>query len=160
MAVIRRSGSQPQTVRWQLRLVALIACVLYNGCSTKPAVIFSTSSGEKVSVRAELASTPETRARGLMFRKNLAQGEGMLFLFPEEEILTFWMKNTLIPLDVIFISSKMVVVGTIEKTVPLSTNPLSISAPAKFVLEVVGGFAQKKGIAVGARVEFKGVKFR
>lgn len=138
-------------------LLATLLFTLFAGCSTKPTVMLQRAAGGEADVRAEIASTPEARTLGLMFRKKLPSTEGMLFLFPEERVLTFWMKDTLIPLDMIFINSAMVVVGTVENATPLSTAPLSVSSPSKFVLEVNGGFVRQQGILPGAKVELRGI---
>ena len=143
--------------RITLMLIPPIGIAAIIGCTPKPSVIFTLASGERVSVEAELAATPEARSLGLMFRTSLGEAEGMLFLFPEEQKLSFWMKDTYLPLDMIFINSGMSVVGIIENTVPLSTESRSVAAPAKFVLEVNRGFARAKGVTVGTRVEFQDV---
>jgi uncharacterized membrane protein (UPF0127 family) len=108
-------------------------------------------------VEVEVAATPETRQRGLMWRKELAAGKGMLFLFPEQELQSFWMRNTLIPLDMIFINTEKKVVGIIERAVPESLTSRSVGVPSQFVLEVPGGWCQSVGVTKGTTVEFEGV---
>ncbi|EAU66955.1 DUF192 domain-containing protein [Stigmatella aurantiaca] len=108
-------------------------------------------------VEVEVAATPESRARGLMWRKEMASGKGMLFLFPDEEVQSFWMRNTLIPLDMLFINSKMQLVGIIERAVPRTLTPRSVGLPSQFVLEVPGGWCQSMGVVKGITVEFEGV---
>lgn len=103
----------------------------------------------------EVAATPEQRARGLMFRKTLAPDRGMVFVFPFEEIQTFYMKNTYIPLDMIFIDATYTVVGVIENAEPLSTKLLSVEKPSKFVVELNATTAAKHGIVIGSRVSFE-----
>jgi uncharacterized protein len=108
-------------------------------------------------VEVEVAATPEARTRGLMWRTELPAGKGMLFLFPEEEVQSFWMRNTLIPLDMLFINSQRQVVGIIERAVPESLTSRSVGVPSQFVLEVPGGWCQSVGVTKGSTVEFEGV---
>jgi uncharacterized membrane protein (UPF0127 family) len=100
----------------------------------------------------ELATTDEQRARGLMFRKELPDGQGMLFDFQREQELSFWMKNTYIPLDMIFIRGDGRILRIAENTTPLSTANIPSGGPARAVLEVSGGTARKLGIKPGDRV--------
>jgi uncharacterized membrane protein (UPF0127 family) len=108
-------------------------------------------------VEVEVAATPEARSRGLMWRTELAAGKGMLFLFPEEEVQSFWMRNTLIPLDMIFINTSMKVAGIVERAEPRTTTPRTVGVPSQFVLEVPGGWSQSVGVTKGSTVEFEGV---
>jgi uncharacterized membrane protein (UPF0127 family) len=108
-------------------------------------------------VEVEVAATPDSRRRGLMWRTELAEGTGMLFLFPYEEEQGFWMANTLIPLDMVFINSKHQIVGIVERAVPQSRESRSVGLPSQFVLEVPGGWCQSKGITKNSPVEFEGV---
>jgi uncharacterized membrane protein (UPF0127 family) len=110
-----------------------------------------------VAVTVEVAATEAARERGLMYRTALAEGTGMLFVFPAAAEHAFWMKNTLIPLDMIFIADDRRIVGVHADAVPLSTAPISVGAPSRYVLEVPGGFAARRGIAVGDVVELAGV---
>jgi uncharacterized membrane protein (UPF0127 family) len=101
----------------------------------------------------ELAATPEQQARGLMYRKELPEGQGMLFDFHQEQPgVSFWMKNTYIPLDMIFIRGDGSILRIAENTVPLSEALVPAGGPVRAVLEVIGGTAKKLGIAVGDRV--------
>lgn len=92
-----------------------------------------------------------------MFRSELGAAQGMLFLFDRAEQLSFWMKNTSIPLDMIFITPQMRVLGVIENTEPFSTTSRSVPGLAQYVLEVNAGFAQTHGITAGTAVRFVGV---
>ena len=92
-----------------------------------------------------------------MFRRELPDGTGMLFLFEREEPRTFWMRNTLIPLDMIFLDGKLRVVGVEEQTIPHDETPRGPATPAQYVLEVPGGYARRHGIAAGAKATFLGV---
>jgi uncharacterized protein len=100
-------------------------------------------------IRAEVANTAETRARGLMFRKYLGPNEGMLFVFPEPEAVCMWMKNTLIPLSVAFLDAKGGIVS-ISEMQPQTETSHCAAAPAKFALEMSGGWFAAKGIRAGA----------
>jgi hypothetical protein len=100
----------------------------------------------------EIAKTDEERATGLMYRKELAEGRGMLFDFSPEQPVSMWMKNTFIPLDMIFISSDGRILRIAENTEPQSEKIISSGGLAKGVLEVIGGTARKYGIQAGDRV--------
>jgi len=94
---------------------------------------------------------------GLQYRHELAAGRGMIFLFPAEAPQTFWMKNTPIPLDMIFIDHDRKIVGIVEQTTPFSLEPRSVGVPSQFVLEINGGLAKRYGIQAGDRVRFDGI---
>jgi uncharacterized membrane protein (UPF0127 family) len=100
----------------------------------------------------ELAETDQEKATGLMFRKELADGKGMLFDFNTEQPISMWMKNTYIPLDMIFIRNDGRVSRIAENTEPMSLKVISSAGPARAVLEVIAGTARKYGIAPGDRV--------
>jgi uncharacterized membrane protein (UPF0127 family) len=100
----------------------------------------------------ELATTDEERAQGLMFRKELPEGRGMLFDFKTEQEVGFWMKNTYIPLDMIFIRGDGRILRIEENTEPLSQRSISSGEPIRAVLEVIGGTSRKLGIAPGDKV--------
>jgi uncharacterized membrane protein (UPF0127 family) len=125
--------------------------ISYNNLSL-PTVVFS-----EVEVPVEVASTQAERQKGLMFRSSLEGG--MLFIFEGEQNLGFWMKNTLIPLDMIFINSGFEIVK-IHTAVPCEEDPCPIynsEAPALYVVEVNAGFAKENGIDIGDSVEIKDV---
>ncbi|MBI5500920.1 MAG: DUF192 domain-containing protein [Deltaproteobacteria bacterium] len=110
-----------------------------------------------VRVRVELAVTDAQRQFGLMCRRHLDADAGMLFVFPPPaRHQSFWMRNTLIPLDMIFIDAERTVLGVVEETVPLSETSRSVPGDSLYVLEVNGGFALEHGIGKGARVEIIG----
>ncbi len=100
----------------------------------------------------ELAVNDEQRAQGLMFRKELPEGRGMLFDFQHDQDVAFWMKNTYIPLDMIFIRGNGRILRIAENTTPLSTQTVPSGGPVRAVLEVIGGTARKLGIAPGDQV--------
>jgi len=108
--------------------------------------------GGPVHFTVELALTPEQQARGLMFRKELPERHGMLFDFGHEQQVSFWMRNTLIPLDMLFIGKDGVIRHLHEQATPLSEEPIPSRYPVRAVLEIRGGSARRYGIAVGDRV--------
>lgn len=126
----------------RLLLLFLIACAV------QPAISFD--NGASFSV--EFARTPDEWAKGLMFRESLPEHQGMLFVFDEEKPRRFWMKNTLIPLDMIFLDANKTVVFIHENAEPCEQDPCKLypSPPAQYVLEVNGGSAEKNGIVVGS----------
>lgn len=105
--------------------------------------------------QAELASTPAQLAQGLMYRQELGPDRGMLFVFPEVTQTSFWMKNTLIPLDMIFIGADKRIVSIVENAAPQTTTPRSAEGPFRYVLEVEGGRSAALGLQAGDRVEFE-----
>ncbi len=110
-----------------------------------------TKSGVKV-FNVEIARTTEERERGLMYRKELPDGQGMLFDFSPQQEVSMWMKNTYVSLDMIFIQADGRILRIAENTKPLSERIISSGGPVKAVLEVVAGTARKDGIAAGDRV--------
>ena len=100
----------------------------------------------------ELAATPEEREKGLMYRRELPEGRGMLFDFKQDVNVTMWMKNTYIPLDMLFIRADGRIQRIAENTEPESTRIIPAGAPVRAVLEVIGGTAKKLGIRPGDRV--------
>jgi uncharacterized membrane protein (UPF0127 family) len=121
------------------------------------AVVIDTGQ-RQVTFRVELARTEEERERGLMYREKLAADAGMLFLFERSMPQTFWMKNTLIPLDMIFLSPARVIVGVVANAEPLTLTARGVAEPSQYVLEIGGGLAARLGIRVGQRVELRGVE--
>jgi len=108
--------------------------------------------------KVELAVTPEEQKQGLMFRKNLDQDEGMLFVFKEEEEYPFWMKDTLIPLDIIWINQNKEVVFISENTQPCSENQCAFINPdkkAQYVLELKAGRVRDIGLKIGDKMDIK-----
>lgn len=112
---------------------------------------------KKVSVEVEVAATRDARTRGLMWRYALADGAGMLFIFSREQPLSFWMRNTLIPLDMVFIDGKGKIVSIIENAEPRTLTSRPSTGPATYVLEVPGGWAAKNGVKAGGAVAFEGI---
>jgi uncharacterized membrane protein (UPF0127 family) len=120
----------------------------------QPYVELSPAGREAVRVRVEVVQTPDARQKGLMYRRHLDEDAGMLFIFERPEPLTFWMRNTYIPLDMIFISSDWKVVGIVEKATPQTDTPRSVFGVSQYVLEVNAGFSFRHGLAAGTDVRF------
>jgi uncharacterized membrane protein (UPF0127 family) len=110
-----------------------------------------------IPIRVEVAATEADRERGLMYRNHLDPDAGMLFLFPRLEPLTFWMKNTLIPLDMIFIDDGRRIVGIVENAAPETETPRRVNGQSQYVLEIAGGMSRRLGVTAGSVVEFRGV---
>jgi len=108
--------------------------------------------------QVELAQTVEEVTRGLMYRERLGKFQGMLFVFPEEAPRSFWMKNTLISLDIIFISQDLRIVSIAERAEPLSLKSLQSQGPARYVLEINGGLSAELKIKPGMKVRIEGLK--
>jgi uncharacterized membrane protein (UPF0127 family) len=103
----------------------------------------------------EIAKTAEEQAYGMMYRKSIPEYTGMLFLRQKEERQSFWMRNTFVPLDLIYIRSDSSIVNIVADAVPLSDQSLPSDGPALYVLEVEGGFCAQHGITAGFFVRFK-----
>ena len=136
---------------------AAAAALALAGCRDRGPVAVIQGAGGAVEVALEVVATPAQQERGLMYRSSLAEGRGMLFVFDEDRNHSFWMKNTLIPLDMLFIARDGTVVGIHANATPLSTADIAVGKPSRYVLEVPGGWAARHGIAAGAQVEFRGV---
>ena len=111
----------------------------------------------ETAVNVAIADTPAERTRGLMYVQNLPMNDGMLFIFEFEEVQSFWMRNTLIPLDMIFIKTDKTVVGVVANAEPLTLTPRSVGKPSLYVLEVNGGWAAAHGVVAGTTVRFEGI---
>ena len=114
------------------------------------------SGGRTHSFTVEIAQTPEEQARGLMFRRSLAPNAGMLFPLDPPRQASFWMKNTLIPLDMIFIRADGRIERIAARTIPGSETPVASHGPVVAVLELAGGRAAALGIKEGDRVAWTG----
>jgi uncharacterized protein len=132
--------------------VGLMACA---GDLARAAELQTLEIASKTGVHAfqvEMAITPEEKEHGLMFRRELPEGQGMLFDFQFDQNVAFWMKNTYIPLDMLFIRADGRILRIAENTEPLSERNIPSGGPVRAVLEVIGGTAKKLGIAPGDRV--------
>nr|WP_279614826.1 DUF192 domain-containing protein [Sphingomicrobium astaxanthinifaciens] len=103
-----------------------------------------------------MAETPEAQRQGLMYRDSLAPDRGMLFVYDTPATQSFWMRNTYIPLDIIFVRADGTIARIAENTVPLSETPIGSLEPVTMVLEIAGGRAAELGIAPGDRVRVEG----
>jgi uncharacterized protein len=135
-------------------LAALLSCVLMPGARAqfaafeRSALTIDTDKGPQ-RFAIEVALTPPQQQQGLMFRRQMAPDAGMLFIFPQTQPTAFWMKNTLIPLDMLFIAADGRVADIHERAVPLSEETIPAKVPVKAVLELNGGTVARLGIKVG-----------
>ena len=113
-----------------------------------------TMAGNRYVFEVELALTPQQQGQGLMFRQSLPPNGGMLFIFPRERPASFWMKNTPLSLDIIFIRADGTIANIAAQTEPFSEESLPSDGPVKSVLEVKGGTAAQLSIRAGDRVIF------
>jgi uncharacterized membrane protein (UPF0127 family) len=120
-------------------------------------VTLATASGPRP-VRVEVVKSAGRVQRGLMYRKFLGADDGMLFLMGDLDDHHFWMQNTLIPLDIMFIGDDLRVVGILENMQPLDTTSRGVGKPSRYVLEVNGGYAKQHDIGPGTAVTFAGVE--
>lgn len=141
-------------------LSTLILLILTSGCSNsrQGKEVKVTSSGKDININVEVADTPEKRALGLMYRDHLEPDEGMLFVYDSEQSVSFWMKNTLIPLDLIFVDGNGSIADIKKDFQPCRTEICESYKPkakARYVLEVNSGFAAENGIKEGDFADFK-----
>lgn len=130
-----------------------VLLIVISGCSADNVVIYSKDS--KISVNVEIADTNDEMVRGLMFRESLCDNCGMLFVFDDLDYRPFWMKNTLIPLDIIFIDDNFLITD-IKHAVPCTTEICdTYSNKARYVLEVNEGFTKENNINVGDKIVLK-----
>ncbi|MGN6159439.1 MAG: DUF192 domain-containing protein [Devosia sp.] len=144
------------TVRAAFRVVRLAVTLLLltvaTACSADNHAVFHTAKGD-FGFTIEIADTEAEREKGLMFRTSLAPDAGMLFDYHQEQEAAFWMQNTLIPLDMIFISAKGVVKSIHVNARPMDTTPIPSGGPIRFVMEIPGGRSEEIGLKVGDRFE-------
>ncbi|HCM28285.1 MAG: hypothetical protein A2Z99_19225 [Treponema sp. GWB1_62_6] len=131
-----------------------VACYRASGETRLPVreLAVATAGGGSVSILAEIADDDAERSRGLMFRKELKDGEGMLFVFGEESPLTFWMKDTLIPLSIAYLASDGQI-REIRDMEPLSLAPIASERSCRYALEVPQGWFSRAGIKAGDVVD-------
>ena len=133
--------------------IFIVSLVMLASCKSENAA-FIDNGKEKIKVEVEISDSPEERAAGLMFREFLGENSGMLFIFDDETTRSFWMKNTLVPLDIIFISKDFEIVD-IKYAEPCKENPCISyvsKGPAEYVLEVNGNFTIKNNIKIGDKI--------
>ncbi|TFH23732.1 MAG: DUF192 domain-containing protein [Myxococcales bacterium] len=138
------------------RIFAAVASALVSAAAcnsgSSPHVVLTSADGA-IPVEVELALTREDQARGLMYRESMPENHGMLFVFADNQDRSFWMKNTPLPLDIIYIGEDARIVSIAQNTTPYSTRAIPSRAPARYVLEVNGGFCRRRGIKVGSEVD-------
>ena len=139
-------------------LICVVACHGEAAEKTVPslpqgAVRFETKRGPWV-VKVEIAADDASRARGLMFRRSLEPDHGMLFVFAESEVHSFWMHDTLIALDMIFLDETRAVVGVVANAAPRTDTPRSVGKPSRYVVEVAGGESAAHAVGPGTRAAF------
>ena len=123
-----------------------------------PLATVAVDTGErKLTFHVELALTSDQQTRGLMFRQSLATDAGMLFVFDRQSVHAFWMKNTLIPLDMLFIGADRRIVGIVANAEPKTETARTVGEPSQYVLEIGGGLSGQLGIRPGQLVDFQGV---
>lgn len=133
-----------------------------SGCKEKAAIGQSlnrleiiTTDGVKHPFNVEIALTPQEQAQGLMHRTEMADNAAMLFYFPEEAERGFWMKNTLIPLDILFIKSDGTIHHIHENAIPQDLTTIWSNGPVRAVLEINGGISKKLGLKVGNKINHR-----
>ena len=117
-------------------------------------LVIYNNDNKHINFEVEISQTPIERSKGLMFRKSLPQNQGMLFIFPNENIIKMWMKNTFIPLDMIFLSEKKIIVDFKKNLKVLSKDIIQSNVKSKYVLEINSGLINKYDIKIGNRVSF------
>ena len=117
-------------------------------------VVLEPEDGPSVEVEVEVAHEDWSRERGLMFRRSMPRDHGMLFVFDRMEYQSFWMRNTFLRLDILFIDEQYRVVGIVEDAAPLTRDSRAVDAESRYVLEVHGGFARQHGLGPGTRARF------
>jgi len=138
--------------------VAITVMAVFAACAQEqPKVAITGQDGrDLIVVNVEVAATNAKRELGLMYRRHLDEQAGMIFLFKQPQHLTFWMKNTLIPLDMIFADPDGRIVGIVENAAPLSESIDAVDGDSQYVLEVNGGFCKRHGVIAGDRLRFIG----
>lgn len=136
----------------------LVLCISpADAAPSTEALVIVTRKGSVVELRVEIADTPQKRARGLMERAALPENQGMLFIMPEKSDIGMWMKNTPLPLDMLFVAENGAIVKIATAT-PHSTDVIRADAPVISVLEIGGGLARKWGVTVGDKVRHRAFK--
>jgi uncharacterized protein len=136
--------------------IVLITSAGVHALEKKPLAIITASGSHKVTV--EVTSSKEEQTTGLMFRRSIGPDDGMIFLYPQDQEITMWMKNTYIPLDMIFVKSDGTVLRIEENTEPLSERIISSEGNARAVIEMKGGSAARFGIKPGDKIDYPAFK--
>lgn len=125
-----------------------------NSLFTTGKLTIHTNQGATIPLSLEIAASEQARTRGMMFRNHLEENAGMLFVFPSMAVRRFWMKNTYISLDMLFIDNQGRILGVVENARPGTTTTQTIRQKSKYVLEVNGGWATRHDVHPGDRVVF------
>jgi uncharacterized membrane protein (UPF0127 family) len=128
--------------------------------SAPSAKVYLTTPQGEVAVNVEVVATRPKIERGLMYREHMPPDDGMVFLLGDESDHTFWMHNTLIPLDMIFIRKDMTIAGIVQNAEPKTDTPRKVGETSLYVLEVNGGYCASHGVAANAKVRFENVQTR
>ena len=140
-------------MRWALLLPALALAAACDAPGGTPPPIVVSASARGAALELEVAADPDTRDRGLMFRRELADGAGMLFVFPERQAQSFWMRNTYVPLSVAFLDDDDRV-ETIDDMEPFTDTPHPSGEPVRYAVEVPYGWLTAHGVGPGDQVSF------
>lgn len=114
-------------------------------------LVIATDEGQRV-FQVEIADEPQERSKGLMFRRDMAPEHGMLFDYGKEQPASFWMSNTYIPLDMIFVKADGTIESIAERTTPMSERSIRSQGPVRYVLEINGGLSDELGIEAGDKL--------
>ncbi len=120
-------------------------------------VIFPSAKDKPTEVAVEIAQRERDQARGLMFRTSMAEERGMIFVFEEPEEHHFWMRNTCIALDMLFIDTDGLIVGIEENVPTMNDRTYAVPCPSRYVLEVNAGYCRRHGIVAGQKVQLEGL---
>lgn len=155
LALALLAGCSPGAADAGTRTATESATPKVHPVSGLPVIPVSITSGNGAHVfRSELARSSAEQARGLMFRTTLGDDEGMIFLRNPPDVASFWMRNTVIPLDIIYIGKDRRILNIAANAVPYDETPLSAAGVTVAVLEINGGLAQRLGIAAGDKVDW------
>jgi len=142
---------------WLIVLAALCSFAATNAHAEAPVAVVTVTSanGDGHEFVLEVADTEERRQRGLMFRKELPEDGGMIFIYDPPQVAAMWMKNTLIPLDMVFVDAGSRIAHVASRTTPHSLEPISAGVPVAAVIELNGGTCDRLGMGVGDRVHYE-----
>lgn len=142
---------------WAIVLAALwsIAATIAHAESLGALVTVTSANGQGHEFVLEVADTEERRQRGLMFREELPEDGGMIFIYEPPQVAAMWMKNTLIPLDMVFVDAEGRIVHVASRATPHSLEPISAGVPVTAVIELNGGTCDRLAIGVGDRVHYE-----
>jgi uncharacterized membrane protein (UPF0127 family) len=155
---MRSNGLRAFTLVVALAAAAAPACKTAQTPAPNVATVTIDTGARKVPFKVELAITAGEHERGLMFREHLDADAGMLFIADSPRHQVFWMKNTLIPLDMIFIGADWRIAGIVENAEPKTLSSRDVGVPSQYVLEINGGLSARYGIGAGQLVDFQAAK--